>query len=401
MYPVLGYNISCYNFIVILLGLLHRSSVFTRQAFTLISFMVKRSLKGESMEKVIAVAMSGGVDSSLTAAMLLKQGYKVFGITLWLWVSGTPYDEVPLAVTDAKKMCDFLGIEHHVIDARDVFYENVVDYFVKEYAYGRTPNPCVFCNKNIKFDLMLNRALELGATHMVTGHYAQVNYNEETGLYELHKGVDPTKDQSYVMYNMNQRILSHLMFPLGGQCKTETRKLAAEYDLPVAKKPDSVDICFLPHGNYQKLVVEEMKAKPKPGNIVTEDGEILGKHTGLFNYTIGQRKGLGIAYRHPLYVIGFNGERNEVIVGPNERLFTNRMICKFYNFLDDTIHKELKAEGKIRYAANPSPCTARILDDDTMEVIFDEPQRAITPGQSVAFYNGTQLLGGAVIDRVC
>ena len=401
MYPVLGYNISCYNFIVILLGLLHRTSVFTRQAFTLISFMIKRSLKGESMEKVIAVAMSGGVDSSLTAAMLLKQGYKVFGITLWLWVSGTPYDEVPLAVTDAKKMCDFLGIEHHVIDARDVFYENVVDYFVKEYAYGRTPNPCVFCNKNIKFDLMLNRALELGATHMVTGHYAQVNYNEDTGLYELHKGVDPTKDQSYVMYNMNQRILSHLMFPLGGQCKTETRKLAAEYDLPVAKKPDSVDICFLPHGNYQKLVVEEMKTKPKSGNIVTEDGEILGKHTGLFNYTIGQRKGLGIAYKHPLYVIGFNGERNEVIVGPNERLFTNRMICKFYNFLDDKIHKELKAEGKIRYAANPSPCTARILDDDTMEVIFDEPQRAITPGQSVAFYNGTQLLGGAVIDRVC
>ena len=401
MYPVLGYNISCYNFIVILLGLLHRTSVFTRQAFTLISFMVKRSLKGESMEKVIAVAMSGGVDSSLTAAMLLKQGYKVFGITLWLWVSGTPYDEVPLAVTDAKKMCDFLGIEHHVIDARDVFYENVVDYFVKEYAYGRTPNPCVFCNKNIKFDLMLNRALELGATHMVTGHYAQVNYNEETGLYELHKGIDPTKDQSYVMYNMNQRILSHLMFPLGGQCKTETRKLAAEYDLPVAKKPDSVDICFLPHGNYQKLVVEEMKAKPKTGNIVTEDGEVLGKHNGLFNYTIGQRKGLGIAYKHPLYVIGFNGDRNEVIVGPNERLFTNRMICKFYNFLDDTIHKELKAEGKIRYAANPSPCTARILDDDTMEVIFEEPQRAITPGQSVAFYNGTQLLGGAVIDHVC
>ena len=401
MYPVLGYNISYYNFIVILLGLLHRTSVFTRQAFTLISFMVKRSLKGESMEKVIAVAMSGGVDSSLTAAMLLKQGYKVFGITLWLWVSGTPYDEVPLAVTDAKKMCDFLGIEHHVIDARDVFYENVVDYFVKEYAYGRTPNPCVFCNKNIKFDLMLNRALELGATHMVTGHYAQVNYNEETGLYELHKGIDPTKDQSYVMYNMNQRILSHLMFPLGGQCKTETRKLAAEYDLPVAKKPDSVDICFLPHGNYQKLVVEEMKAKPKTGNIVTEDGEVLGKHNGLFNYTIGQRKGLGIAYKHPLYVIGFNGDRNEVVVGPNERLFTKRMICKFYNFLDDTIHKELKAEGKIRYAANPSPCTARILDDDTMEVIFEEPQRAITPGQSVAFYNGTQLLGGAVIDRVC
>lgn len=353
------------------------------------------------MEKVVAVAMSGGVDSSLTAAMLLKQGYKVFGITLWLWVSGTDYDSVPLAVTDAKKMCDFLGIEHHVIDARDVFYENVVDYFVKEYSYGRTPNPCVFCNKNIKFDLMLERAIELGATHMVTGHYAQVNYNEEAKRYELHKGTDSTKDQSYVMYNMNQRILSHLMFPLGNQCKTETRKMAAEYNLPVANKPDSEDICFLPNGNYQKLITEEMDSKPKPGNIVLESGEVLGKHNGLFNYTLGQRKGLGIAYKTPLYVIRLDGERNEVVVGPDEGLFTNRMICKFYNHLDGEFPKELRAEGKIRYAANPFPCVARILADDTMEVVFEEAQRAITPGQSVAFYDGTRLLGGAVIDKVC
>ncbi len=353
------------------------------------------------MEKVIAVAMSGGIDSSLTAAMLLEQGYKVFGITLWLWVSGTDYDSVPLAVTDAKKMCDFLGIEHHVIDARDVFYENVVDYFVKEYAYGRTPNPCVFCNKNIKFDLMLNRAIELGATHMVTGHYAQVFYNEEANRYELHKGIDPTKDQSYVMYNMNQRILSHLLFPLGNQCKTETRRMAAEFNLPVANKLDSEDICFLPNGNYQKLIAEELDEKLKTGNIVTEDGEILGKHTGLFNYTIGQRKGLGIAYKTPLYVIRLDGEKNEVVVGGNDRLFTNRMICKYYNFLDGEIIKELHCEGKIRYAANPSPCVAHILDDETMEVVFEKPQRAITPGQSVAFYEGTRLLGGAIIDTVC
>lgn len=352
------------------------------------------------MEKVIAVAMSGGVDSSLTAAMLLEQGYKVFGITLRLWVSGANQDEVPLAVTDAKKMCDFLGIEHHVVDARDVFYGNVVDYFIQEYAHGRTPNPCVFCNKTIKFDLLLNRALELGATHMVTGHYAQVIYNKDLDRYELHKGDDPKKDQSYVMYNMNQKILSHLIFPLGNQCKTETRKMALERNLPVAKKPDSEDICFLPDGNYPKLIQEEHPELAKPGDIVHVNGQVLGRHQGLFRYTIGQRKGLGIAYKEPLYVVKLDGANNQVVVGPNEALFTHRMICKGYNHLDGDFPAELEAEGKIRYAADPSPCKARILEDGTLEVVFKEAQRAITPGQSVAFYDGTRLLGGAVIDKV-
>jgi len=353
------------------------------------------------MDKVVAVAMSGGVDSSLTAAQLLKKGYKVFGITLSLWIQDTEPDEIPLAVTDAKKMCDFLGIEHHVIYARDIFYDNVVDYFVSEYAAGRTPNPCVFCNKNIKFDLMLEKALELGATHMVTGHYAQVIYNEKSGLYELHKGVDPTKDQSYVLYTLNQHILSHLMFPLGAQNKTLTREQANACDLPVANKPDSEDICFLPNRNYQGFISKELKTPAKPGLIIHENGDVLGKHTGLYNYTIGQRKGLGIAYEYPLYVVKLDGKNNTVIVGPNESLFTTKMICKHYNFLSGTIPKVLKAEGKIRYAANPSPCTATILDDETMEVVFDEPQRAITPGQSVVFYEGTQLLGGGVIESVC
>lgn len=352
------------------------------------------------MEKVIAVAMSGGVDSSLTAAMLLEEGYKVFGITLRLWVSGADQEEVPLAVTDAKKMCDFLGIEHHVVDAHDVFYGNVVDYFIKEYAHGRTPNPCVFCNKTIKFDLLLNRALELGATHMVTGHYAQVTYNKELDRYELHKGDDPKKDQSYVMYNMNQKILSHLIFPLGNQCKTETRKMALERNLPVAQKPDSEDICFLPDGNYPKLIQEEHPELAKVGDIVHVNGQVLGRHQGLFRYTIGQRKGLGIAYKEPLYVVKLDGAKNQVIVGPNEALFTNRMICKGYNHLDGDFPAQLEAEGKIRYAAEPSPCKATILEDGTLEVVFEEAQRAITPGQSVAFYDGTRLLGGAVIDKV-
>lgn len=235
---------------------------------------------------------------------------------------------------------------------------------------------------------------------MVTGHYAQVRYNEDTGLYELHKGDDPSKDQSYVLYTLNQHILSHLMFPLGAQKKTLTRSMASDRDLPVANKPDSEDICFLPNHNYQKFVAGQLKETPKPGRIVHENGEVLGTHNGLFNYTIGQRKGLGIAYKYPLYVVRLDGQTNEVIVGPNESLFTNKMICKHYNFLSGTIPKELRATGKIRYAANPSPCTARILDDTTMEVVFDEPQRAITPGQSVVFYDGTQVLGGGVIENI-
>ena len=352
------------------------------------------------MKQVYAVAMSGGVDSSLTAAMLLEQGHKVFGITLRLWVSDTDYDEVPLAVADAKKMCDFLGIEHHVIDARDVFKDNVVDYFINEYADGRTPNPCVFCNRNIKFDLMLERAKELGATHMVTGHYAKIRYNESTGLYELHKGDDATKDQSYVLYTLNQDILKHLVFPLGAQPKTETRAMAHQYDLPVADKPDSLDICFLPNHNYQGFIQKDLSKPVKPGKIVHENGEVLGTHKGLYNYTIGQRKGLGIAYAYPLYVIRLDGKRNEVVVGPNESLFTYSMICEHYNFLDGTIPRVLEAEGKIRYAAKPSPCKAEILQDGTMQVTFIEPQRAITPGQSVVFYDGTRVLGGGVIDRV-
>lgn len=350
----------------------------------------------------MAVAMSGGVDSSLTAAKLLQEGYKVFGITLRLWVNGADPEDMPLAVTDARKMCDFLGIEHHVIDARDVFYDNVVDYFVTEYAAGRTPNPCVFCNKNIKFKLLLDKALELGATHMVTGHYAQVKYNEATGLYELHKGNDPTKDQSYVLYTLNQDILSRILFPLGAQKKTLTRAMAAERDLPVANKPDSEDICFVPDKNYQALVAKELRHAVPEGKIVHENGEVLGTHQGLFNYTIGQRKGLGIAYAYPLYVTRLDSKTNTVVVGPNESLFTTKMICNYYNFLSGKLPEgELRCDSKIRYAAAPAPCHARILDDTTMEVEFDRPQRAITPGQSLVFYDGTQVLGGGIIETVC
>lgn len=355
----------------------------------------------EQMNKVVAVAMSGGVDSSLTAKLLMEQGYDVFGITMQLWVNGLGDDKPSPAVIDAKKMCDYLGIKHYVLNAREQFYNDVVQYFVSEYAGGRTPNPCVFCDKHIKFGLLLDKALSLGATHMVTGHYAQVRYNEDTKLYELHKGMDSAKDQSYVLYTLNQKILSHLMFPLGGQKKTVTRQMAADRGLPVATKPDSEDICFLPDNDYKTFMQKQLGKNIKPGNIVHENGQILGWHNGLFNYTIGQRKGLGIAYPYPLYVIRLDGQKNEVIVGPNDSLFTKKLICKSYNFLSGQIPKRLETTGKIRYAAQPADCLATILDDGTMEVVFKEPQRAITQGQSVVFYDGTQVLGGGVIDSVC
>lgn len=350
------------------------------------------------MKEKIAVAMSGGVDSSLTAAMLIEQGYEVIGITLKLWVKGLAESEETDAVRDAKKMCDFYNIPHYVIDAEEAFKENILDYFVNEYKNGRTPNPCVFCNRNIKFKLLTDKATELGCSKIVTGHYAQIRYNEETKLYELHKGVDEKKDQSYVLYLLNQEILSKIMLPLGSETKEFTRKQANEKELPVANKPDSLDICFLPDNDYKSFIVNNTKGRIKKGSIVHENGEVLGKHNGIFNYTVGQRKGLGIAYEYPLYVIKLDAKTNTVIVGPNESLFAKSMICEYYNFVSGEVPEQpFKCEGKIRYAAKQSPCVVTILPDNKMKVEFEVPQRAITPGQSVVLYDGTKLLGGGVI----
>ncbi len=352
------------------------------------------------MKKKVAVAVSGGVDSSLVAALMLEQNYEVIGLTLRLWVNNDEKDEMPLAVIDGKKMCDFLGIPHYIIDARDAFHDSVVSYFIREYANGKTPNPCVFCNKNIKFKYLLDKAVELGADYMATGHYAQSEFNEKTGLYEIHKGADPGKDQSYVLYTLTQEILKKTIFPLGKQEKAKTRLMAEKMGLPVAHKPDSQEICFLPDNDYQKFIEKELIETPEPGMIVHESGTVLGTHRGLYHYTIGQRKGLGIAYKEPLYVVKLDRENNTVVVGSDSNLFTNRLYCTYYNFLSGKIPKTLKCEGKIRYGSLPSPCEVTVNEEGLMEVVFEKPQRAITPGQSVVFYEGTQLLGGGIIDHM-
>ncbi len=352
------------------------------------------------MKEKIAVAISGGVDSSTIAGRLIQEGYEVVGITLKLWVEGLDENGDTPATRDARAVCEFYGIPHVIIDARDTFKDSVVDYFLEEYKVGRTPNPCVFCNKNIKFKLMLDKALELGCSKLVTGHYAQVKYNEELDEYELHRGIDPQKDQSYVLYTVSQHVLSHVLFPLGNQSKTKTREEAHQMELPTADKPDSLDICFIPNNDTQAFLDGQAKTAVRQGNIVHENGTILGTHEGIQHYTIGQRKGLGVAYEYPLYVIRLDADTNTVVVGPNDSLYQHTMICKHYNFISGKIPTEvITVKGKIRYASEPAACTVEVLSDETMKVTFVEAQRAITPGQSVVFFDGTKVLGGGIIEH--
>ena len=349
------------------------------------------------MKKKIFVAMSGGVDSSLTAALLLERGFEVEGVTMLL-EDGNFHERSccnSREVEDAAIIAEKLGIKHHVIDLRDDFRKAVVNYFVAEYLNGRTPNPCVRCNRAIKFGRLFDFAMSLGADFLATGHYARIIF--EDGRFKLKQALDVKKDQSYVLYNLTAEKLSRIILPLGEFSKNDTRRLAAQMNLTVANKPDSQEICFVPDDDYKAFLQNIAPAADalKSGEIVDTCGKILGSHSGIANYTIGQRKGLRIAAPHPLYVNRLDIAKRQVVVGSNDELFSDTLTTQDAHWIyKPTLPKNLQA--KIRYGSRLTECTVA-ESENLLRVTFAEPIRAITPGQSIVFYDGDEVLGGAII----
>ena len=340
--------------------------------------------------------MSGGVDSSVSALLLKEQGYEVIGTTLELF-AGSSCCNINTYL-DAKNVCKSIGIPHFTYDCKEQFKKDVIDDFIKCYANCKTPNPCIECNKYLKFGFMYEKAKELGCNFIATGHYAKAEYSEKYGRWVLKKSNAGRKDQSYVLWNMPKDLVEHILFPLADfESKEEIREIARSHELKVANKPDSEDICFVPDGNYKKFLENNSDIKPKVGNIVNKKGEVLGKHTGLYNYTIGQRKGLGISYKVPLFVLGFNKEKNEVIVGEEKELFEKEITVTDINLLlVDEIKDWMDVEVKTRYSSKQAKAKIK-QEGEEIKVIFDEPQRAITPGQSAVFYVDDIVLGGGKI----
>lgn len=343
-------------------------------------------------KKKIVVAMSGGVDSTLTARLLLDAGYDVYGATMYQFDGQN--------ISDAEEMARFLGIPHKVIDVRAIYKKLVLQYFIDSYAKGTTPNPCMICDFHIKFGVFYEETRKaFDAPYFATGHYARILYDSDRGKYEVHKGLDLTKDQSYMMYHLTQEQLAHIIFPLGRTAKKDTRMISKEKGLPTYNKAESQDICFL---TSEKSYIEYLEAHAphifKDGDIVDRAGHVLGRHKGLPRYTIGQRKGLGVAAPYPLYVTALDAEHNRVVVGRNEDLFRDRLLADEPAFTDgEAPAKEFSCEAKIRYGMRTHACRVTVRDDGRAEVAFAEPQRAVTSGQSVVFYEGDRLIGGGTI----
>jgi tRNA-specific 2-thiouridylase len=348
--------------------------------------------------KRVVVAMSGGVDSSVAAAILKEQGYQVIGVTMQIW----PQDKKDSAggccglgaIEAAKSVAYKLGIPHYVMNFRDIFAQRVIADFCREYSLGRTPNPCIRCNQHVKFDVLLSRAMELEADFIATGHYGRAEHSSDG--YRLLKGVDPTKDQSYFLYTLGQRELHHLLLPLGNLHKTKVRKIAAELGLSTATSRDSQDICFISGGDYRSFIAEHISASP--GDIVDTRGNILGRHDGLARYTVGQRHGLGLASNRRRYVIKLDISSNRLIVGTEDQLLSSKLTTNQLNWVSGKAPGELTGiAAKIRYGS-PEVAVELSSGNGITEVFFLKPQRAIAPGQAVVFYQDETVLGGGIIE---
>ena len=359
------------------------------------------------MSRKVVVGMSGGVDSSVAAWLLKEQGYDVIGVTMQIWQDeDTEVQEAEggccslSAVDDARRVAMDLGIPYYVMNFKEEFRKNVMDYFVGEYVEGRTPNPCIACNRHVKWESLLRRSIAIGADYIATGHYAQID-RLPGGRYSLKTSVTASKDQTYALYNLTQEQLSRTLMPVGSYHKEEIRDMAERLGLPVAHKPDSQEICFIPDHDYASFIEEYTGRELPHGNFVDLDGNVLGRHRGITHYTVGQRKGLNLSMGRPVFVVEIRPETNEVVIGDNEDVFTNVLRCGKLNWMAvDGLHgKPMDVLAKIRYSHKGSPCTIREIGDDMVECRFHEPVRAVTPGQAVVFYDGDYVAGGGTIIR--